>query len=93
LFYQQHVSAWIDFVSGGIAGTVAKTAIAPFERVKILFQINSKHYPYMGIVKTISNIHEKEGLLALWRGNMATVVRIFPYAAIQFMTFSQIKQV
>jgi hypothetical protein len=29
----------------------------------------------------------------LWRGNMATVVRIFPYAAIQFMTFSQIKQV
>jgi hypothetical protein len=29
----------INLVSGGVAGCVAKTAVAPFDRVKILFQV------------------------------------------------------
>ncbi len=29
------------FVAGGFAGVVSRTAIAPIERVKILFQISS----------------------------------------------------
>jgi len=82
----------IPFFSGGIAGTVAKTAIAPLERVKILFQIRSIHYPYQGVIKTLTSIVKNEGILGLWKGNNATVVRIFPYAAIQFFTYENIKK-
>jgi len=81
----------ISFISGGIAGTFAKTAIAPLERVKILFQIRSTHYPFTGIFPTIVNITKREGFLSLWKGNTAVIIRIFPYAAIQFMTYEKYK--
>lgn len=32
----------IPFVSGGIAGIVAKSSIAPLERVKIIYQVITK---------------------------------------------------
>jgi Mitochondrial carrier protein len=35
-----------SFVSGGLAGIVAKTAIAPFERVKVIFQTSSEQFSY-----------------------------------------------
>jgi hypothetical protein len=31
----------IHLISGGIAGCVAKSSIAPFDRVKILFQVSN----------------------------------------------------
>ncbi len=83
----------IDFVAGGLAGSFSKSLIAPLERVKILFQIRSIHYPYAGIWNTVQSIFEKEGLGGLWKGNWATVVRIFPYAALQFLTFQNAKKV
>eukprot|EP01119_Soliformovum_irregulare_P023742 TRINITY_DN8360_c0_g1_i1.p1 TRINITY_DN8360_c0_g1~~TRINITY_DN8360_c0_g1_i1.p1 ORF type:complete len:333 (-),score=41.16 TRINITY_DN8360_c0_g1_i1:95-1024(-) len=84
--------SYVPFLSGGIAGTFAKTAIAPLERVKILYQIRSKHYPFEGIFPTIRKIMEKEGIVGLWKGNTATVVRIFPYAAIQFFSYENYKR-
>lgn len=90
----QKIPSWlISFLSGGIAGTVAKSACAPLERVKILFQIRSVHYPYAGVVKTLQSIYYNEGVIGLWKGNTATIVRIFPYAAVQFMAFEKYKTV
>lgn len=36
---------------------------------------------------------KKEGLLGLYKGNGAMMVRIFPYGAIQFMAFDKYKKV
>jgi solute carrier family 25 protein 16 len=86
--------AWsVSFLAGGIAGTAAKTSVAPLERIKILFQIRSKHYPYTGVIPTTIKIVQREGVVGLWKGNLATIVRIFPYAAIQFLSFEQLKKV
>jgi solute carrier family 25 protein 16 len=63
------------------------------ERVKILFQIRSADYPYKGVWKTLTSIWENEGILGLWKGNNATIIRIFPYAAIQFMSYEKYKKV
>lgn len=36
----------VNLVSGGTAGCVAKTAVAPFDRVKILFQVSHQDSQY-----------------------------------------------
>lgn len=76
-----------QLLCGGIAGCVAKTSIAPLERVKILFQVNSPNYPYTGVMSTLTRILTREGLNGLYKGNMSSIARVFPYAAIQFASF------
>jgi len=130
----------VHLASGAVAGCLAKSVIAPFDRVKILSQVralqwpihfrtpsplswpstfsvhttihlrrltclclicfscyrnktNNRHYPYTGIFSTINAIYQREGISKLWVGNGATIIRIAPYAAIQFMTYEKAKQV
>lgn len=78
---------WKTFVSGGIAGSVAKILVAPIDRVKILKQVHSKHYDGFGIFESFYRIYQIEGFLALYKGNGAQMIRIFPYAALQFTSY------
>ena len=79
---------FIKFVSGGIAGIVAKTTVAPADRVKILFQVNStKKFTFGNVIREIGAIVKHDGITALWRGNTASVLRVFPYAGMQFFSF------
>ncbi|KAG0275643.1 hypothetical protein BGZ95_008533 [Linnemannia exigua] len=80
--------------AGGIAGITAKTAVAPLDRVKILFQSSNPHFEkyagtWTGVFKAASDIHKTGGVQGLFQGNSATVLRIFPYAAIKFMAYEQ----
>ncbi|ORZ27029.1 mitochondrial carrier domain-containing protein [Lobosporangium transversale] len=81
-------------VAGGVAGITAKTAIAPLDRVKILFQASNPHYEkyagtLTGVFRATRDIQRTVGLRGLFQGNSATVLRIFPYAAIKFMAYEQ----
>ncbi|KJE92458.1 solute carrier family 25 member 42 [Capsaspora owczarzaki ATCC 30864] len=94
---QQHQQRRIGIVhslaAGAIAGAVAKTAIAPLDRVKIMFQVTpNKHYHLSVALHTVLETYRREGLAACWRGNSATMLRIMPSAALQFMSFQQYKQ-
>lgn len=87
-----------SFVAGGIAGCCAKTASAPLDRVKILFQANNPHFKEMtgsiiGAFRALKVIAVNDGLPGLFRGNTATLARIFPYAALQYMSYEQIKNI
>ena len=44
------------------------------------------------VVSVLNNVYQKEGMVALWRGNSATMVRIIPYAALQYSTHEQYKK-
>ncbi|KAG1665863.1 Graves disease carrier protein [Nymphon striatum] len=82
-----------SFIAGGVAGMCAKTVVAPLDRVKILLQAQSKHYRHLGVVSGIVGIVKKESVLGLYKGNKTQMVRIFPYAAIQFMTFENSQKI
>ncbi|PIK43869.1 putative mitochondrial coenzyme A transporter SLC25A42 isoform X2, partial [Apostichopus japonicus] len=81
-----------NLLSGALAGAVAKTTIAPLDRTKILFQTSDMKFSVRQVVSVLNNVYQKEGILALWRGNSATMVRIIPYAALQYSTHEQYKK-
>lgn len=85
----------IDFLMGGVSAAVSKTAAAPIERVKLLIQNQDEMIksgrlsePYKGIGDCFARTMKDEGILALWRGNTANVIRYFPtQVLISFLCF------
>jgi len=80
----------IDLASGGTAAAISKTAVAPIERVKLLLQVQdaSKSIAvdkrYKGIMDVLVRVPKEQGFWALWRGNLANVIRYFPTQALNF---------
>ncbi|CAK5280203.1 unnamed protein product [Mycena citricolor] len=81
----------IDFMMGGVSAAVAKTSAAPIERIKLLVQNQDEMIkqgrlssPYKGIGDAFSRTYKDEGLVSLWRGNTANVIRYFPTQALNF---------
>lgn len=70
----------------------SKTAVAPLDRIKILLQAHQSHYKNYGVFSGLYNIVKKESFIALYKGNGAQMVRIFPYAATQFTAFEIYKK-
>lgn len=90
LFLKLDLSA--SFISGGVAGAVSRTVVSPFERVKIILQVQGPGTGnYKGIFPTIAHMWKEEGVAGLFRGNGINCVRIFPYQAVQFVAFQYIK--
>jgi len=93
------ISFMQDFIAGGIAAAVSKTAVAPIERVKLLLQVQhaskqiTKENQYKGIVDAFVRIPKEQGVLAYWRGNLANVIRYFPTQALNFAFKDKYKQV
>ena len=52
----------------------------------VFFQIKQGRLsqPYKGIVDCFARTYKDEGLLSLWRGNTANVIRYFPTQALNF---------
>lgn len=80
-----------NIFAGGVAGMVAKSVVAPFDRIKILFQISSAKFQIHKVPAVAGRIVREEGLGALWKGNFATMIRVFPYSGIQFMVYDRCK--
>lgn len=70
--------------AGGISGILAKTAIAPAERVKMSFQTTSAVFTLRGALAKGRSICVQDGVFALWRGHSTTVLRVAPYAGLSY---------
>ncbi|KAF5834219.1 mitochondrial ADP/ATP translocator [Dunaliella salina] len=82
---------FVDFMMGGVSAGVSKTAAAPIERIKLLIQNQDEMIkqgrlsePYKGIGECFTRTVKDEGVVSLWRGNVANVVRYFPTQALNF---------
>ena len=85
-------------VAGGLAACVAKTMVAPLDRVKILFQASNPQFQkytgsWAGAVAAIRDIYRADGSRGLFRGHSATLLRIFPYGGIKFLAYEQVRAV
>lgn len=81
----------VDFLMGGVSAAVSKTAAAPIERIKLLIQNQDEMLKagrldrkYAGIGDCFKRTAASEGVVSLWRGNTANVVRYFPTQALNF---------
>ncbi|GIK02416.1 hypothetical protein Aspvir_006469 [Aspergillus viridinutans] len=81
----------VDFLMGGVSAAVSKTAAAPIERIKLLVQNQDEMIragrldrKYNGIVDCFRRTAQAEGVMSLWRGNTANVIRYFPTQALNF---------
>jgi len=88
---QQKSTFLVDFMMGGVSAAVSKTAAAPIERVKLLIQNQDEMMKtgrldrrYAGIGECFKRTIADEGIVSLWRGNTANVIRYFPTQALNF---------
>jgi len=84
---------------GGVSAAVSKTAAAPIERIKLLIQNQDEMLkngrldrPYGGISDCFKRVVAEEGVISLWRGNTANVLRYFPTQALNFAFKDQFKR-
>ncbi|XP_033183878.1 ADP/ATP translocase [Bombus vancouverensis nearcticus] len=88
-----------DFLAGGVAAAISKTAVAPIERVKLLLQVQhiskqiAEDQRYKGMIDCFVRIPKEQGFLSYWRGNFANVIRYFPTQALNFAFKDKYKQV
>jgi len=87
-----------DFALSGAAAVISKTAAAPIERVKLMVQNQDEMIKagtlkdrYTGPIDCFQRVIRDEGVLPLWRGNLANCLRYFPTQALNFMFKERIK--
>ena len=80
-----------SFLSGGLAGVISRTCVAPLERLKILQQVqfitgHDEKPKYVTQVQALKLIYKEEGMKGYFRGNFSNCIRVFPYTGIQFLS-------
>jgi len=82
-------NAFKSFLAGGFSGALAKSVIAPLDRLKIIFQISHMEFHFKAVWRELARTVAQEGPRALFRGNLAQVLRVYPYSGVQLMTFDR----
>lgn len=82
-----------SLAGGAVAGAVAKTVIAPLDRLKINFQIEKRVFTFKEGIKFLTQSYQSHGVTSLWRGNSATLARVIPSAAINYASHEQFKRI
>ncbi|XP_073417070.1 solute carrier family 25 member 43 [Dendrobates tinctorius] len=89
-----------NFVNGCVAAGVAQTVSFPFETVKRKMQAQSQVLPHCGgvdvhfngVLDCFRQIVKTKGVLGLWSGLTANLVKVVPYFGLMFATFECTKR-
>jgi len=79
-----------NFIYAGFGGMISRTATAPLERLKVMYQnktnIKISYYNY------IPKLIKKEGYLSFFNGNGINCIRVVPESAIRYSVFDYSKK-
>ncbi|KAM7262627.1 hypothetical protein ACFE04_000310 [Oxalis oulophora] len=76
-------------ISGGIAGAVSRTAVAPLETIRTHLMVGSCGN---SVSDVFENIMKTEGWTGLFRGNFVNVIRVAPSKAIELFVYDTVKK-
>jgi hypothetical protein len=81
-----------NLLAGAFAGAVARLLTAPFDVIKIRFQMQSgslsnKATKYKSILQAFKTVIFEEGVTALWKGNLSATYLWISYAMVQFSLY------
>lgn len=76
-------------ISGGIAGAVSRTAVAPLETIRTHLMVGSNGN---STTEVFQSIMKHEGWTGLFRGNFVNVIRVAPSKAIELFAFDTAKK-
>ncbi|KAH7416322.1 hypothetical protein KP509_14G086100 [Ceratopteris richardii] len=74
-------------LAGAISTIVARTSVAPLERLKLEYIVGGSKHNWF---KVIHRIWVTEGLAGFWKGNMLNLLRMVPFKSINFLTYDMI---
>lgn len=83
----------MSFLYGGIACMVAAFVTHPIDSIKVRLQLQDKRNvtKYKGLVRGIATIVREEGLVGLYRGLSASLLREGTYSTIRIALYQPIK--
>lgn len=89
----QKVLFLIEFSAGALGGVVSRTATAPIDRLRTIFQVKSVEVNSNDLnIKKIWMYMLKEGKwTSLWRGNLVNVLKTAPENAIRLASYEKLK--
>jgi len=81
---------WVPMVSGAAARIFSAITISPLELVRTKMQ--SQRLSYLEIHQTVASLVKKEGIFALYRGLVPTILRDVPFSAIYWAGYELMKR-
>ncbi|KAJ6957188.1 hypothetical protein D5086_031563 [Populus alba] len=76
-------------ISGGIAGAISRTAVAPLETIRTHLMVGSSGHSTNEVFK---NIMQTDGWKGLFRGNLVNVIRVAPSKAIELFAYDTVNK-
>ncbi|CAN0838693.1 Adenine nucleotide transporter BT1, chloroplastic/mitochondrial [Linum grandiflorum] len=74
-------------ISGGIAGAISRTVVAPLETIRTHLMVGSCGH---STFEVFDNIMKSEGWTGLFRGNFVNVIRVAPSKAIELFAYDTV---
>lgn len=89
-----HANTRNVIVAGAVAGTISRTATAPFDRLKVLLQAGASvnGVPITGMAQGLRAIYGENGMRSFFRGNFVNCVKIAPESSVKFFAFDHFKR-
>ncbi|KAK4801042.1 hypothetical protein SAY86_021529 [Trapa natans] len=76
-------------ISGGIAGAISRTAVAPLETIRTHLMVGSSGH---STTEVFHNIMKTDGWKGLFRGNLVNVIRVAPSKAIELFAYDTVNK-